>query len=542
MSLDPESSRSPSLSAFGAPWRSRLNLIAVGRRLVVAAALMGGVLVAPTQAVAEAPVSSGPGCVEAQQATFAGGASARWQACNSPTGTIGIEGGNAVNSRGTIFMGMSVKDSEGRAGLMRSRDGGESWQRVALPLPFQDLIGSMQVDTATDRLFFTSTALATSQITNQIGYSDDEGETWRVTQVGGHPFEGDPFITFGDVHQIFVGAPPAGVQTSGYPNVVYYCALTPIPSFGPFTKCWRSLDGGNSFQPTSPGATIGVSDCDFAAKLPGTPNSDTQIGPDGTVTTQVPIVHPMRGVVASDGTVYLPINACGHYVVGSSKDGGATFTWSKVPDARIDLNVAAITDEMANYPGCRETLAFAGCPEMFKGYGYDNLAMDDNGTLYFIHNNPQLLVSVSKDGGVTWTQPEPLSAPGVSRAVFSSIVARGDGELGLAYLGNSEGSNAWHGYMAVVKNADDPSRRTIATALVGNPDNPLNPYRCCGSAAGQNLDGSSTFYNLIEYNAVSYAPDGSLWASFFRDTTRDPNNLTSALYEITAGHMFPAAG
>ncbi|MET7774165.1 sialidase family protein [Nocardia sp. NPDC005366] len=541
MSLDPEGSRSPSLLAFGAPRRARMRKMAVGRRLVIAAALMAGVFVAPTQAAAEAPVAASPSCVEPQQATFVGGATAPWQACTSPTGIIGIEGSTAVNSRGTIFMGVSVKDAEGRAGLARSRDGGESWQRVALPLPLQDLIGSMQLDPATDRLFYTSTALGTSQVSNQIGYSDDEGETWRVTQVGGHPFEGDPIITIGDVHQMYVGPPPAGVQTSGYPNVVYYCSLTPLPSLGPFTKCWRSFDGGNSFQPSSPVSTFSQSECDFAAMVPGVPGSNTQFLPDGSVTAQLPFVTPMRGVVAPDGTVYQPMNACGQYVVGTSRDAGATFTWSKVPNARIDMNTGVFADQQANFPGCRETLGFAGCPEVYKGYGSDSLAMDDNGTLYFIHSNPQLLLSVSKDGGQSWTQPETLSAPGVSTTVFSSLVARGDGELGLAYLGNSEGSKDWHGYMAVVKNADDPSRN-IATALVSNPDNPLIPYRCCGSSTGQNLDGSHTDYNLFEYGGVNIAPDGSLWASFFRDTTRDPNNKTFALYEITGGHMYPAAG
>ncbi|MET7770830.1 sialidase family protein [Nocardia sp. NPDC005366] len=542
MSLYPARRRMPTLPTFGAPWRARLRKIAVGRHLVIAAALMGGVLVAPTQAVAEAPVSSGPGCVEPQQATFAGGATAPWQACSSPTGVIGIEGGNSINSRGTIFMGVSVKDAEGRGGIVRSRDGGESWQRVALPPPLQDLIGSLRVDPATDRLFYVSIGPSLTQLVpNQIGYSDDDGDTWHITQVGGHPSEGDPIFTIGDVHQMYMGSPPAGVQTSGYPNVVYYCALTPIPSFGPFTKCWRSLDGGDSYQPTSPVGNFSQLDCDWAAKVPGVPGGDTQFLPDGSVTAQLPFVTPMRGVVASDGTVYQPMNACGAYMVGVSKDAGATFTWSRVPDARIDMNTGVFADQQANFPGCADTIAFAGCPEVFKGYGSDNLTMDDNGTLYFIHSNPQLLLSVSKDGGQSWTQPETLSAPGISTTVFTSVVARGDGELGLAYLGNSEGSPAWHGYMAVVKNADEPSR-TIATASISNPDNPLNPYRCCGSSSGQNLDGSSTFYNLHEYGGVSFAPDGSLWATFFRDTTRDPNNKTFALYEITGGHMYPAAG
>jgi hypothetical protein len=154
---------------------------------------------------------------------------------------------------------------------------------------------------------------------------------------------------------------------------------------------------------------------------------------------------------------------------------------------------------------------------------------------------------VSKDGGKTWSEPVAMSLPGM-QALYSSIVAKGPCQGGLSCPGKKEGSKDWHGYMAVVENADNPKTRRIATAMVSAPDNPLMPYRCCGSKKRKTPDpalvtlkpGASEAliynYNLMEHGGLNFAPDGSLWATLFRDMTRDRNDSEAADYEIVGAH------
>jgi hypothetical protein len=389
---------------------------------------------------------------------------------------------------------------------------------VPLPIEFWDIIGYVQVDPDTDRLFYTSFTRAFGFESNPIGYSDDDGETWHVTRIGGAG-NGEP-ESFGDMGTIFIGPPPAGTETSGYPNVIYTCNFSPWPSSpASNVQCWRSLDGGESFQRPDPDN----------ATLP-------RAGAPGC--TETGYIFPNRGLVAPNGTVYLPVAWCGQWVVGVSTDAGKTFTWNEVTNQPRDP--AILADQLANLPGCAGSTGWAGCPEVFQTYGQERLAQDAKGTLYFIFNNHQLMLSISKDGGKSWTEPTPMSLPGV-QTVWSSIAAQGRGRVGLSYLGKKEGSNDWHGYMAVVDNADKPRARKIATALVSAPDNPLMPYRCCGSKflITEPMDPNYNYlgYNLFEHGGLKFAPDGSLWAAFFRDSTRDEGNTQSAAYEIVTGHM-----
>ena len=74
-----------------------------------------------------------------------------------------------------------------------------------------------------------------------MSYSDDEGETWTTLTVCGQ-FD----------HQSLFGGPPATSTPTGYPHVVYYCAISggALADSSTVTGCSRSRDGGLTFVPT----------------------------------------------------------------------------------------------------------------------------------------------------------------------------------------------------------------------------------------------------------------------------------------------------
>ena len=77
-------------------------------------------------------------------------------------------------------------------------------------------------------------------------YSDDEGEHWQRNIAACGSLVND--------HQtVFAGAPPAGVTTSGFPKVLYYCFNQVADSY-----CGRSLDGGATWLPAGTPAYLGV--------------------------------------------------------------------------------------------------------------------------------------------------------------------------------------------------------------------------------------------------------------------------------------------
>ena len=86
--------------------------------------------------------------------------------CEHTTGVQGMEPMLAVDRRGTLFMGIATDkglyEQPGRLNgtaenaLLRSRDDGRTWQRIALPGGIDASEGFPYVDPVTDRLFVTS--------------------------------------------------------------------------------------------------------------------------------------------------------------------------------------------------------------------------------------------------------------------------------------------------------------------------------------------------------------------------------------------------
>src|SRR5438874_521690 len=78
----------------------------------------------------------------------------------------------------------------------------------------------------------------------QVYRSSDDGRSWKTADYQTAPT--------GDWEQVFTGPPPpastGAAQPSGYPDVVYLCANSPLEVSGPGRLCYKSLDGAKSWS------------------------------------------------------------------------------------------------------------------------------------------------------------------------------------------------------------------------------------------------------------------------------------------------------
>src|SRR3954468_9745401 len=134
-------------------------------------------LLALTSPAAAAPASIfDPACDFPAQAT-PGGATV----CEHTSGVQGMEPMLAVDKGGTLFMGIATDkglyEDPGRLtgtnhnALLRSRDDGRSWSRIALPGVIDASEGFPYIDPATDRLFVTSFSSDTTRCGQPVIHS-----------------------------------------------------------------------------------------------------------------------------------------------------------------------------------------------------------------------------------------------------------------------------------------------------------------------------------------------------------------------------------
>lgn len=318
-----------------------------------------------------------------------------------PTGATGGEPSIGVASDGTIFLGGAIIVSADQAvaerrifaELLRSSDGGATWEEVGNPVadPKQNMDPWMWLDPLTDRVYNVPLHLACSW----AQWSDDGGETWLFNPaVACVPPSHD--------HQKLVTGPPAAVVTTvGYPNVVYYAynSLLVTGTIGLLggprvaderlgTIVSTSLDGGLSF---SPGKIIHESDCHRGI-----------IGPPA---------------VAPDGTVYIPHGTCEGVDIMISRDSGAT--WETV-----SLNDVGSLDDFAFDPA---------------------VAVDEAGTasLAWPGRDALLYFATSRDAGRSWSAPERLTPPEVNATVYSSAVGGAPGKFAVAYAATDASADGW---------------------------------------------------------------------------------------------------
>ena len=432
------------------------------RRLVgpLCAVLVGvSLFVAPsTGGIARAWGYGGSSARQAAQSTVLPDG-AGWRTVLSRTGFTAFEPTLGVTERGGIFFQAAhMADTPARGlwpfhspDVIRSEDWGRSWQRSSPTAADRDLHvftsdPFLHVDTDTGRIFTMDWVSGT--YCSEISYSDTHGDSWQSTTIG---------CAGSDREHLFTG--PARVSpTPIYPNVVYFCAQS-IPS----AICSKSLDGGRTFSPTgaAPFAEITrILDC---GRIPG------------------------HGVVAPDGTIYIP-TACEKPYLAISKDEGASW------------DVVAVSDRGTD------------------GYQASSVGVDGEGNLYYLWMGEDRLpyLTISKDGR-SWSRPRSIAAPGVKEASLGTVAVTADGGLAAAYFGTTathpdgdyEGV-PWNGYISITDDASR-ARPTFVSGSFGTAEDPLARGEC----------GPNRCLSAFDFIDVVIDRHGGAWASFVDSCDKD---------------------
>ncbi len=425
--------------------------------------------------------TAGPGGSTPSSSQLAGTAPI---ACLSLTGYGASEASLGFSADGTIFFGPASAPTGN--GIVRSRDGGKTWELLVPKFPggggHTRLEPYLYVDSATDNVFFATSKLVLDGITNfkdrpgiHLTFSTDHGSTWSYVEMA--PQSRDWVKVFG-------GPTGAGADAGGQ-HAVYFSSPSPIagnwaPIFPPPDKqyVYRSTDGGQTWQSAG---TLPLN----PANIQGCTASDYVMFGDGAV--------------APDGTVYLGYRVCTQLAVAVSHDGGQTWTTLPVTGA-----------ELPSYDATNP-LSIIGHENAITG---EPIAVDSARNLYAVwedaKNTPYL--SVSRDGGGTWSTPVDVLDPSLTTARFAAVAVKAPGTIAIAYLGSADGTK-FDGYIAETTDAFDPSP-TFWSAPVSEPADPLYPD---GFVSGYDPSYFSNGGDGVEFVQVKYAPSGDIWASFVKN-------------------------
>jgi hypothetical protein len=363
-------------------------------------------------------------------------------ACTSKTGYATSETSLAIARGGTLLFSPAQTENS----MARSTDDGASWTlttpKVEQPTGFWNTVDPDLIsDWRTGRVFW---AHATGPVRDettlpqvnplpqgagfyaaaaegfQVYGSGDGGRSWTTADYSTAPT--------GDWEKLGVGPPrPASSgapQPSGYPDVVYLCANSPLEVSGPGRLCYRSLDGGRTFA------------------IAGYASPSASNPPD--------ICPPLNfdpPVVGSDGTMYQPVTCQeGDYLV-ISRDEGSTYSWVPVPGAP--------TGSVDSGPLLQ-------------------LAVDRADNLYGLWQQGGLIyLIVSRDRGATWSRPAMVAAPGLKTVSMPSLSAGSAGQLAITYYGSSDASaQMLTAYITQTADALD-SQPLFYSAALNDPGTPI---------------------------------------------------------------------
>lgn len=355
---------------------------------------------------------------------------------------------------GTIFT--SARNSNIDPGIARSRDGGKTWDRVNPEGHKASLDPFVWVDPKTGRIF-SSDIDAAPGLCVPISHSDDQGDTWTTTRGCG--------VT--DHQNMFGGPAPEGTpQPEGYENVFYYCAISggTLSDTSTITECLKSLDGGLTFTKTGIQPAYGLRE-----------------GPGGEGFCNGAAGH---GTVGPDGTIYLPRGWCDNPYIAISRDQGAT--WKQVEVSK-DLPLPSFSHE-------------AG------------VAVDRDGNVYYTWvaaKDDRARLSISRDGGETWSEPKDVTPPGVEEvSAFAPHVDVGDpGKIAMVFMGTTDPevdeATGWNAYMIESFNALDEDPTFYAAPANDPATNALWKGSCDDLRCG----------NIGDFLDVAVAPDGTAWTA-----------------------------
>ena len=363
-------------------------------------------------------------------------------ACATSTGYPTSETTLAVTPAGTLIFSPAQTENS----MARSTDDGATWSlttpAMEQPTGFWNTVDpDVIVDPRTGRVFWSHATgpvrdetalpqvnplpqgagfyLAAAQGFQVYG-SGDDGQTWTTADYSTAPT--------GDWEKLAVGPPPpastGAAQPTGYPDVVYLCANSPLEVSGPGRLCYRSLDGGRTFQVAG-----------YMSPSAGEPQD---------------ICPPLNfdpSVVDSTGTTYTPVTCQNGDYVAISHDEGATYTWTPVPGAP--------TGGVNSGP-------------------FLQLAVDAADNLYGLERTGGLIyLIVSRDHAQTWSKPMMVAAPGLANVSLPSLSAGVAGNVAVTYYaGTKPSAQMLTAYLTQTRDALDP-HPLFYSGAINDPARPI---------------------------------------------------------------------
>ena len=361
----------------------------------------------------------------------------------------------AVNKKGTAFFPAAEIALRNTVDVMRSKDGGRTWQNKSPQVGGQNshpttLDPYVWIDEDTSRIYTIDLTVACSI----LSWTDNEGESWTTNPLAcGVPVND---------HQTLFGGPAATSPTVGYENLLYYCWNNVASSY-----CSKSIDGGITFTATGEPAYQGASQGQgFCGGLHG------------------------HGVVSNTGVVMLPREYCNQAYLAISKDEGRT--WNQVKVAKMRTSGGSDTSVAVDSVGNIYYLFVGG----------------DDGLPYLV---------VSKNNGKSWTKPKMVGPPGLREANLPTIDAGGKGKIAIAYMGSEnvkikrEGDQesrdyaaaTWNGYMTTSTTAHKKSP-IFFTGTINSKKDPIYRQKCGPGRCGA----------VFDFIDVEITPKGDAWSSW----------------------------
>jgi hypothetical protein len=281
--------------------------------------------------------------------------------------------------------------------------------------------------------------------------SADDGRTWTYAAVPGYAASENPRFAAAP-------APKGQPRPVDYPNVAYWCGNNALFVYVA-RECWRSLDGGVTWQMASVLFHRG-------------PSSYSECGGQEERFNDGDGNYPQP---APDGSLYVMVQC-----------GGKTF-------------LARSTDEASTWP----IVHVHGKPLTIPHA--DELRVDPAGNLYGIEQRGnRLLLRVSRDGGRTWSPALDVLAPGARGLEQWFVAVRRPGQVAFAYLAHDGARAGFDAYLTMTRDALAGSP-VFFSAILNDPRRPL--------------DASAGTPAKDDFIGVDIGPDGSAWGAFYADCT-----------------------